>query len=318
MQSRIKLRGGNAGNFHGAQNRMSEIQSHCPPAQLARPFTTFNMATNQAPTQRISAPGNLLSRIEPPSGAVFTCSIDDGHTSDLKTAELLHKYGIAGTFYIPLRNWEDACVLDPAQIRQIGRQFEVGSHTLDHCYLNYVNTRDAYRQIAHSKEQLEDILGQPVSGFCYPGGKYRQRDIELVRASGFLYARTTANLYFTAGSRPYEMPTTLQFFPHARGVYLRNFVRGGRWLKRRDGLFLALANDNWIIRLYAMFDYACENGGVFHLWWHSKQLDEHNAWPVLDAFLAHVAQSVPRRQCMTNAQLAARMGAGEVRSAVVR
>jgi peptidoglycan/xylan/chitin deacetylase (PgdA/CDA1 family) len=239
-------------------------------------------------------------------GPVFTCSIDDGHPSDMKTAELLHKHGLSGTFFVPIRNCEGDAVLSDAEIRELGRAFEIGSHTYDHRYLKKVDIWQAYHQINDGKKYLEDVLGASVNGFCYPGGRYGARDVELVRACGFTYARTTMNLCFDAGNRPYEMPTTVQFYPHSRAVYLRNFAGSGNWMKRLDGLQIALAHADWTSRLFAMFEYACRHGGTFHLWGHSKQFDELNAWPQLDAFFAHVATRVVRHDRLSNEQLAAR------------
>jgi peptidoglycan/xylan/chitin deacetylase (PgdA/CDA1 family) len=239
-------------------------------------------------------------------GPAFTCSIDDGHPSDMKTAELLHKHGLSGTFFIPIRNCEGDAVLSEAQIREVGRHFEIGSHTYDHCYLKKVDIWQAYHQINDGKKKLEDMLGGAVNGFCYPGGRYRRRDVELVKACNFTYARTTINLCFDAGSKPYEMPTTIQFYPHDRAVYFRNFVGSGNWHKRIDGLMLAAQHEQWIPRLYALFDHACKQGGTFHLWGHSRQIDELNAWQELDAFFAYVAARITAQHRLNNEQLAAR------------
>lgn len=239
-------------------------------------------------------------------GPVFTCSIDDGHPADMRTAELLHKHGLNATFYIPIRNCEGDAVISDAQIRELGRRFEIGSHTYDHRYLKKVNIWDAYHQINDGKRYLEEVLGKPVNGFCYPGGRYLSRDAELVRACGFTYARTTMNLCFDAGNRPYEMPTTIQFYPHDRMVYLRNFGGSGNWARRVNGLRLALMHENWIERLYAMFGHVCRHGGTFHLWGHSKQFEELAAWHDLDAFFRHVAERVKASDRINNEQLAAR------------
>jgi len=239
-------------------------------------------------------------------GPVFTCSIDDGHPSDMKTAELLHKHGLNGTFFIPIRNCEGDAVLSDVQIRELGRHFEIGSHTYDHCYLKKVDIWQSYHQIADGKKELEDLLGFRINGFCYPGGRYSRRDVDLVKACGFVYARTTMNLCFDIGSELYEMPTALQFYPHDRAVYLRNFTASGNWRKRMDGLQIALRHGNWIRRLYAMFDHACRHGATFHLWWHSKQIDELNAWHDIDAFFRHVTNRVAVADRVSNEQLAAR------------
>ena len=56
----------------------------------------------------------------------------------------------------------------------------------------------------------------------------------MVRAAGFRYARTTVNLCFDPGTDPFQMPTTVQFYPHDRSVYLRNFAKAGGWALARD------------------------------------------------------------------------------------
>src|SRR3989442_15889037 len=87
-----------------------------------------------------------------PMNGVFTCSIDDGHPSDLKIAELLSKNCLNGTFFIPIKNREGLPVLSKSQIRDIGRQFEIGSHTYDHCYLRNVGVEEAFYQITEGKK----------------------------------------------------------------------------------------------------------------------------------------------------------------------
>jgi peptidoglycan/xylan/chitin deacetylase (PgdA/CDA1 family) len=254
----------------------------------------------------LTGSGRDKEKVESSMGPVFTCSIDDGHPSDMRAAELLDKYGLGATFYIPVRNREDMNLMTPAQIRLIGKRFEIGSHTYDHCYLNYVDVREAYFQIAESKRLLEDLTEREVSGFCYPGGKYTRRDVKLVQACGFRYARTTMNLCLDSGRDPFEMPTTIQFFPHGRAVYLRNFAAAGGWIRRSIGLGVALRHAHWIDRMYALLDHACNQHGVFHLWWHSKQVDELNAWRELESFLSHAASRVAPENRVNNAQLAAR------------
>ncbi|TFW36317.1 polysaccharide deacetylase family protein [Massilia horti] len=237
---------------------------------------------------------------------VFTCSFDDGHPSDMKLAGLLVKYGLNATFFIPHRNREGLPVMSTGQLRELALQFEIGSHTLDHCYLRTVDKDEAVRQITEGKKKLEDQLGAAVHGFCYPGGSYNAPHAQMVKAAGFEYARTTVNLRFDAGDRDYEMPTTIQFYPHPSSVYLRNFIRGGNWDRRTNGLRLALQFKDWNERLIALFDYACEQKALFHLWGHSWEIDALDAWPVIDRFLAHVAERVVRQNRLTNRQLAAR------------
>jgi peptidoglycan/xylan/chitin deacetylase (PgdA/CDA1 family) len=239
-------------------------------------------------------------------GTVFTCSIDDGHPSDMKMAALLDKHGLQGTFYIPIHNREGFDVMPAQRIRELASRFEIGSHTYDHCFLKYIDLTDSHYQVTEGKKQLEDILGRTVEGFCYPGGKYRPADVQIVKAAGFRYARTTMNLCFDIGRQSHEMPTTCQFYPHQRNVYFRNFASGGSWRLRRQGLRVAVSHENWTDRLYALFNHACLHGRVFHLWGHSRDIDQLDAWEDLDHFLEYVASRIPKQDRLTNGELAER------------
>src|SRR5437762_91335 len=111
---------------------------------------------------------------------VFTTSWDDGHPLDMRVADLLSRYGFAGTFYQPLSNREGLPVMAPSDVRRLSESFEIGSHTIDHCYLDRVDEAEARRQIAGGKDRIEQILGHQVSGFCYPGGHYTSKHRQFV------------------------------------------------------------------------------------------------------------------------------------------
>jgi len=237
-------------------------------------------------------------------GMIFSCSVDDGHPADMRLAQSLARHGIKATFYLPIHNVEGWPVLRDAQMRELAQGFEIGSHTHDHCFLSRLDDRQAQFQIEQGKTTLEQILGQRVAGFCYPGGKYRPAHVRMVRAAGFDYARTTSNLHLGPGPGRFELATSCQFYPHGRAVYLRNFIRGGRWLGRAPLLLDGLARQEWQGRLHAMLDHALARGGVFHLWLHSMDIERLAAWEALDGLLRHVADAVPPGQRWTNAGLA--------------
>jgi len=165
-------------------------------------------------------------------------SIDDGHPSDMRLAAMLQRHALRATFYVPIRNSEGPPVMTAAQLRALDSTFDIGSHTLEHRFLATLDARAARRQIGDGKAALEDMLGHAVQGFCYPGGKYQPVHCQMVRAAGFTYARTTQNLRVDAGALPFEIPTTLQFYPHARVVMARNFLSQRAWMKRRAVLAL--------------------------------------------------------------------------------
>lgn len=233
----------------------------------------------------------------------LTISIDDGHPLDLRMADLLDQYGMQATFYVPIANDEGPPVMDAPQMRTLSQRFEIGSHTLSHQFLARVNESSAWHQIADGKSALEDCLGQRVQGFCYPGGRYRRVHVRQVRAAGFAYARTTHNLHIDRGSKRFELPTTAQFYPHSRGVWIRNFLSQGHWYERVMPLRTAVSETDWLVRLYRLLALAQASGSVFHLWAHSLDLERLQLWEAFERFLGYAAQRVSAPCRVTNAAL---------------
>lgn len=237
------------------------------------------------------------------SGLRVTVSVDDGHPLDLKVAALLARHGLRATFYLPVTNREGPPVMSAAQARALATRFEIGSHTLSHRFLAGLDANAAWREIDEGKRALEDALGQPVQGFCYPGGRYRRTHVQQVQAAGFRFARTTQNLCIDAGERAHELPTSAQFYPHPRAVWLRNFVSQRDWYRRTPGLLAVLRETNWLQRLFALLALAEARGGVFHLWLHAIDIERLQLWQPLDRFLVQLAASTPPRQRVANGEL---------------
>jgi peptidoglycan/xylan/chitin deacetylase (PgdA/CDA1 family) len=118
----------------------------------------------------------------------FTTSWDDGHPLDLRTAELLARYGLTGTFYVPMESEKET--MAPTTIRQISSLFEVGAHTLYHVDLSTVSDRRAREEIMGSKAWIEDITGKRCAMFCFPKGHFRRRHLQFVKEAGYTGART--------------------------------------------------------------------------------------------------------------------------------
>lgn len=231
--------------------------------------------------------------------ARFSMSIDDGHPLDWQMASLLERHRIRATFFVPMTNDEGLPVLTPAAMRAIAQGFELGSHTRSHRFLTQLRAADAWRQINEGKQMLEDCLGSAVRGFCYPGGYHHRIHRLQVRSAGFDYARTTQNLRMDTGHHQFMMPTSAQFYPHTREVFLRNFVRQRAWSSRVSALRVALAEADWLQRLHRLLDLAITRHGVFHLWCHSVDIERLQLWSALNAFLHRVADefSEPNRVC---------------------
>lgn len=72
---------------------------------------------------------------------------------------------------------------------------EIGAHTVHHPILTCLPDAEARTEIADGREQLQDLLRQPVRLFAYPNGKhgrdYDDRHVAMVRELGFDAAFST-------------------------------------------------------------------------------------------------------------------------------
>ena len=219
----------------------------------------------------------------------FITSWDDGHPLDQRVADLLGRYELGGTFFVPIKNREKKPVISDIELRNIDKKFEIGSHTYDHKYLVDLPLNDCSNQIFKGKEALEDILGHQVDGFSYPGGKFDKSVKALVIKAGFLYARGINNLRVDGSFNRFNIPTTLQFYPHLNWVIFKNFILKGAHRKRFNIFYKYLEAKDWLSATLNIMDFCAENNLNFHLWGHSWEVDENDLWRKLENVFRHAS-----------------------------
>ncbi len=233
----------------------------------------------------------------------MTTSWDDGHPLDRRVAELLAKHGLTGTFYVPRSNQKR--VMNSSLIRDLSKSFEVGAHTLEHVTIERLPDSEATVQLSGSREWVEQLTGRSCHVFCFPGGKFRNRQLRLVREAGYQAARTV-ELLSTSSPRRIDglwvIPTTVQVFPHAFSAYARNTLKrlSGSSVFRLRRVLLSRA---WTTLAKDLFLQTAERGGVFHLWGHSWEIEEQQQWEPLEDFLKFAVTQLKTARCVTNGEL---------------
>jgi peptidoglycan/xylan/chitin deacetylase (PgdA/CDA1 family) len=223
--------------------------------------------------------------------AVVTTSWDDGATSDMRIAELLRARGLPGTFYVPIDGYKGKTTLGPPDLRSLWSEgFEIGAHTISHKMLPDLAPGELDHEVRGCKEILEQMLGRQVVTFCYPNGRYSNEVIRSVKSAGFQAARTTRMLCLSSHFAPFEMPTTLQAYPHRRAGYLRNLGRACTipGVVKYATEFWNLPS--WIDVGKKLFSQVLERGGVWHLYGHSWEIEELGMWDDLREMLDHVCR----------------------------
>jgi peptidoglycan/xylan/chitin deacetylase (PgdA/CDA1 family) len=235
--------------------------------------------------------------------ALLTTSWDDGHPLDARVAGMLGEFGLTGTFYVPRA--AGSGTMSDGQLRELATHFEIGGHTLDHCYLTQAPDAEASRQISGAKAWVEDTVGKPCTMFCPPAGKYAARHVTMIRRAGYLGLRSV-ELLSTAPPRCRDglriMGTTLQAYPHSRLAYVKNTLKRGAWayLFRCAG---KAPPANWERLAENLAEEVLTSGGVFHLWGHSWEIDRTGQWAQLRRVLKRLSELFEPRCRLTNAQV---------------
>ena len=226
-----------------------------------------------------------------PRVAVVTTSWDDGDPCDVKLATLLSSKGVRGTFYIPTIGYNGRKTVEPCDLKRIvALGSEVGAHGLSHHTLPKFKGKELQREVGIPKARLEDVLGEKVQMFSYPKGRFNRRVVRALKQAGYRGARGTRMFAYDLDFSCFEMPTTLQVYPHTRSTYIRNIVRGANVGRLVDYLISLRQVGNWVDLGKLLFDRVLRDGGVWHLVGHSWEIEELGLWNQLSEMLDYVAR----------------------------
>jgi peptidoglycan/xylan/chitin deacetylase (PgdA/CDA1 family) len=218
-----------------------------------------------------------------------TTSWDDDDRTGLKLAELLSQHGLRGTFYVPTGRLGGDSLFSRGDLRTLSASgFEIGGHTVSHAILPNVDSQQRDREITECKAVLEEIVGTEIGMFCYPKGR-RNREVEsAVRRAGYIGARSTEMLTTRAAFDPFAMPATIQAYPHRPSNYVRGLLRIGAFQTLMRATPDLLTFDNWLELGKKQFDRVLRNGGVWHLYGHSWEIEKLNLWAQVREMFAYV------------------------------
>ena len=107
----------------------------------------------------------------------------------------------------PENVYPDRQALNIAEMKEMVGSVDFQAHTQSHPILPHCTEAECRQEILASKTDLEKLLGIECSHFSYPNGDYTEREIEIVKASGFRSARTTDIGWNTLKTEPYRLKT---------------------------------------------------------------------------------------------------------------
>jgi peptidoglycan/xylan/chitin deacetylase (PgdA/CDA1 family) len=127
-------------------------------------------------------------------------TFDDGYADFLEQAvPALRRHGFTATAYVvadrigAVNDWDADGPIKPLMDRDgvlecAKAGMEIGSHGMHHRHLPQLDSEALAYDITASRELLADLLGEPVTGYCYPFGDHDARAVQLVREAGYDYA----------------------------------------------------------------------------------------------------------------------------------
>lgn len=147
--------------------------------------------------------------------AVIT--FDDGYADNLYACETLSSFGMRASWFVVTGSigraptWPDdgrprGRMLNAGELCEMhSAGMEIGSHTVNHVRLTETNDDTLASELAVSKRQLEDALGNAVFSFAYPYGAWDARCAEAVAAAGYAAACTTRTGWALRDSDAYRL-----------------------------------------------------------------------------------------------------------------
>jgi peptidoglycan/xylan/chitin deacetylase (PgdA/CDA1 family) len=163
-------------------------------AALALAWSSLSAGSAWAGSAWPKQPASQRAGTATAAPTVVSFTFDDGDVDQLAAAQVLHKYGLHGTFYIITGAVGAPNYVTLSDLHTLAAEGdEIGGHTVSHLELPHVTVAEARRQVCDGR----DILlgwGFRVTSFAYPGGVYSPATEAIVRECGFDSARTVAGL----------------------------------------------------------------------------------------------------------------------------
>lgn len=202
----------------------------------------------------------LLDRY--PGGKIkaLTMSYDDGQIHDRRLVEIFNKNGIKGTFHLNSGRFDTPNFVSEEEVAALYTGHEISCHTLTHPHLELLRPEGVLAEIQEDRRRLEQLAGYVVRGMSYPYGSYTRPVIELLRAAGMEYSRTTA------ATRSFGLPA--------------DFMEWHPTCHHRDCLSL----------LDAFLQPPHRNTlQLFYVWGHSYEFDRNGNWDLIERFCESAA-----------------------------
>ncbi len=192
---------------------------------------------------------------------ILTFSYDDGHFNDERLIGLFDKYEVKATFHLNGEKYLDKTDNELEKIRELYKNHEISCHTLHHGRPEFIPSASFTAEVLEDRKILERIAEYPVLGMSYPNGTYSADTLNVLKACGIIYSRTTKS----TGNFP--MP--------------QDFIEWNPSCHQRDALALC---DKFIEDIDSPWTHT-----LFYIWGHSHELVTEENWEYIEKVISKLA-----------------------------
>ena len=216
----------------------------------------------------------LFMRYPGGKAKALTFSYDDGVDQDIRFIEILDKNGLKGTFNINSARfapegkvYAEGQIHRPMTEKRVFELYknsghEVAVHALTHPHLELMPPERIAYEIVKDRENLENLFGEIIRGMAYPYGTHNDTVVDVLRACGIAYARTTA----VTGK--FDIPT--------------DWLRLPATCKHTDPKLMEFA------KKFADMKVTRDNARLFYVWGHTYEFEGDNNWHVIEEFAEYM------------------------------
>jgi peptidoglycan/xylan/chitin deacetylase (PgdA/CDA1 family) len=122
----------------------------------------------------------------------------------------LVEHGVPATMFVPSRLLGAPGHMSRRQLSEMAAAgVAIGAHSRSHAALPACGDAELEAEVRGSREDLEDLLGIPVTRFAYPTGLYNGRVLGAVARAGFRTAVTTDRGWARHRTDPLRLPRSI-------------------------------------------------------------------------------------------------------------
>ena len=131
----------------------------------------------------------------------YIVTFDDGSESLYRYRDIISTKGQSQILFIRTDKINNKNYLTSAQIQSLSNIFKIQSHSHSHPNHLLLNDSEIRQEGMISKQYIENITGNSVKSYAFPGGDFSFRNIKILAEIGYREFFTSVPLFFTRNLR---------------------------------------------------------------------------------------------------------------------